>query len=107
MGFFVYVIAEFQQNYSGSISPFEEAAKYGFAVLVLFIVLVLLYKDWRNEKDYSKEEIKQLNGVIHEMADQNRKALERSTQAMIKQSDSNEAIINLIKDVHVELRKYR
>jgi hypothetical protein len=99
VSFITYISTNIAQSMSGGVDPFAEAAKYGFAVLVLFIVLFLLYKDWKHEKEYSREEIKSLNTVILDMSVENRKAVERATHAMERNSDTNEAILDLIRDM--------
>jgi hypothetical protein len=100
ISFITYISTNIAQSVTtGAVDPFAEAAKYGFAVLVLFIVLFLLYKDWKHEKEYSREEIKSLNTVILDMSVENRKAVERATHAMERNSDTNEAILDLIRDM--------
>lgn len=104
IAFITYIIADIQEKMPESISMFEEAAKYGFAVLVLFIVLALLYKDWQKEKKYSKDEIQKLNSLIVQMVETNRTALERSAQAMENQNEATKRMTELIQDLRSEVK---
>ena len=99
ISFIFYISANLLQSTSISVDPIQEAAKYGFAVLVLFIVLFLLYKEYRYEREGSKKEIKQLNQTILQISKENLKALERSSRAMERNSDTNQAIIDLIRGI--------
>lgn len=84
--------AQVTENYVG---PFSEAAKYGFAVLFMLIVLYLLYKDYRHEKNYNRE----LNQLIQKMVDDNRAALDQSSEALEKQSKSNDRLVVAIENL--------
>jgi len=96
VAFVTYIYAEIQETIPGTVGALEEAARYGFAVLVLFIVLTLLYQDWNKERDYSRTEIKKLNTLIGEMVKLNREALTRSTRAIEQQNYMNERMINFM-----------
>ena len=105
IGFLTFIIAQIEESYSMGISPFEEAAKYGFAVLVLFIVLYFMYKDYQHEKEYSKDEIKSLNMIITKMADQNREALDRSSQSIEQQNKINEKILYVVEQMQRDINR--
>lgn len=105
IGFVAFIVAQIEENYSVGISPFEEAAKYGFAVLVLFIVLYFMYKDYQHEKEYSKEEIKNLNNIIIKMAETNRQAIDRSSQSMEQQNKINEKILMVVEQMQREVSR--
>lgn len=84
--FLAWLSASANQVYS---DPFTEAAKYGFAVLLLFIVVFMLWKEYQTEKTSGRHEIKELNEKITEMVDSNREALSSATAAI---ENSTEAI---------------
>lgn len=77
-----------------SIDPFAQAAKYGFAVLFLFIVLFMLYKEYKIEKNSGRD----MSKLIIEMVNSNRKALESATEAIKQQNKLQEKFFEHLKD---------
>lgn len=112
LGWGAFVVA--QAPYIDSVSLFEEAAKYGFAVLFLLIVLFLIYKDYKAEKTYSREETQRLNKLIAQMVDDNRKAVDNSTHAinsstnaMERQTLINQELTSAVKVLTVKLESVK
>lgn len=107
VAFFMHLWAQIPTPSPGSADPFAEAAKYGFAVLVLTIVLYMLFREYRQEKEEKntaamgyQAEIQRLNKIITEMVDRNREALMNSSQAINNLAQVNQKVTDTLSELN-------